>query len=331
MNSESDKLQSDDYEKKKKLLLSNKGFENDLNHWVPLVDSLKIKHVPSSYRESCPNCSSLSSKNISKYLYYSNLVTLKECLSCKLVYSDILIDRKEVREHFEYAYKDDAYFINQRVNIFNEICEIVASKVRHGGRVLDVGGATGVFANLLKKKRPDLKVIVSDLSKTACEAAKEIGINAVNKALSELTISDFEDEKFDAILLIDVLYYETNLKEALSFLNNCLSDDGLIVYRGPNKFFLIKLINYLNVFSSAREKLIFFNPEHIYILRDFFLRETFKKIGFKKIQLIPSSSLSSKSSLKKIALKIIDCFSLIIFAICRKVISPSFIMLISRR
>ncbi len=311
---------------KKELLLANKGFEKVFEYWIPLVDSFSITSVPSEWRSTCPFCESGDYIVRGQYLYYSNLIRLRECSSCSLVYSDILIDDSYIKEHFEEAYKDDGYFLLERQDIFNELCDIVVRAAPRGAKVLDVGGATGIFATMLREKRPDLDITVSDISSVSCDLARSKGFKVRNQGISDLDV----EEKFDVILLLDVLYYEKKLQEALGGIKTCLRDDGMIVYRGPNKYFYIFLESLLQRAKKASHEIASFNPEHIYVLRAGFLSVAFGNQGFSRVEIFPSKVLHGKGLFGRIYGRIINCLSKLFFAITGTVISPSFIMIIRK-
>src|SRR5690606_11472823 len=122
----------------------------------------------------------------------------------------------------------------ERNEIFSEICDLLEASLPKGAEVLDVGGATGVFAEMLKLKRPDVSITISDISSTACDDSRARGFEAVQSSLSNLDL----DKQFDLVLLLDVLYYEKDLNRAFTSLDKHLKRGGKILYRGPNKSFL---------------------------------------------------------------------------------------------
>jgi len=88
-----------------------------------------------------------------------------------LAYSDSRIDAEEVRTHFERSYKEENYFRRWRPRIFEQIARLVDRYGPRGGRVLDIGAATGYPVAAARRIRPDLKINFNDLSRDSRPAA----------------------------------------------------------------------------------------------------------------------------------------------------------------
>jgi 2-polyprenyl-3-methyl-5-hydroxy-6-metoxy-1,4-benzoquinol methylase len=319
-------LTKEKYEINKRLLLSNKGFEHSLDDWIPLVDTCNINQIPSEWRLNCPYCGCEKNRVVGQYLYYSNLPRLRSCLNCSLVYSDILIDESVLLEHFEIAYKDEEYFLSERMEIFREICQEVVQNAPPSARVLDVGGATAVLAEMIQEKRPDLEITISDISGVACNIARQKGFQVIHGGISDTDLN----KRYEVILLIDVLYYERNLPEAIERISQILTEEGCMVYRGPNKMPFVILGGFIGRIFPAFGKIPFFNPEHLYILHPSFLRQVFRSRGFSSIDIRPSRSLIKQGKIKSMFASFVSSVSWIFFCFSGKVVSPSFTMVIKR-
>ena len=128
------------------------------------------------------------------------------CGSCGLMYVDTHIDSHVIRRHFETAYKDDEYFLRQRKYVFQHIANIVDRHSKRGARVLDIGGGKGNLLDLVRRTRSDLNLTLNDISENACRYAEENF--RLRTICSGLTAVPGTAEKFDVLLLIDVIYYE---------------------------------------------------------------------------------------------------------------------------
>ncbi|HMO18096.1 MAG TPA: class I SAM-dependent methyltransferase [Oligoflexia bacterium] len=313
------------------ILKGNLGFEDNMLEWAPLVTRLGIKSVHAAKINDCPFCGSIKYINLSQYLYYSTLSRLRICSDCGLVYSDVKIDKALTMSHFETGYKDEGYFKNQREDIFRQIVDLLCKELPQSANVLDCGGATGVLAEMLMGRRPDISIMVSDISSEACDKVRSRGIKAVQGSLSGLL--DKVSEKFDAVLLIDVLYYEEELKKAFSVLGKLLKTDGIILYRGPNKYFLIKAAVIIrSIFTSRKQlsisrRIPFFNPEHLYILRPGFLLQCFRSMGFSNISLLPSPSIKKYKGVWNFAARLVDIVAVFIFRLTASIVSPSYFLI----
>lgn len=180
-----------------KLLESNKGFDAP-ERWIDYGIAHNFQKIEAKQRENCPDCGGCVFSCIGQYIYYSTLLKLNECLQCGLVFSDTLIDPHVISSHFEHTYKDEDYFRDRRRRIFDQIVTLVDRCTPHEGTVLDVGGAKGHLLAILRKRRPDLKLVLNDLSKNACAfAASEFDLDTVCgdiKALEQISV------RFDTVI-----------------------------------------------------------------------------------------------------------------------------------
>jgi 2-polyprenyl-3-methyl-5-hydroxy-6-metoxy-1,4-benzoquinol methylase len=317
----------DPFSRQKEILSKNSGFENVIDTWAPLVDSLKITCTPSERRDACPYCNNEKHFIIGQFLYYSNLIRLRECRSCKLIFTDVIINQTSQEAHFEIAYKDESYFLYERGDIFKEITLLVDSYTPKDGTILDIGGATGVLADDIRKRRPDLSISVSDISTNACDLALSKGFIVLNTSISELP----EGKKYDTILMIDVMYYERDLPEAIKKISDSLSDNGLIVFRGPNKRWLISFLGNLRKMNSLSTRIPFFNPEHLYILSPSFIKKCFEHAGAYEVRIVPSAPLKKKGFLNRIRYFFTNTIVYLTYYVSGKVVSPSYLAVIKKR
>jgi 2-polyprenyl-3-methyl-5-hydroxy-6-metoxy-1,4-benzoquinol methylase len=277
------------------IVRSNDGFSAP-ERWLTYARQHNFTRVSSHKLSACPDCNGLASKEAGQYVYYSTLMHLNVCTTCGLVYGDTRLDPAVIQAHFERAYKDEQYFIEKRQAIFRQITDCIAGHVRHGGRVLDIGGAKGHLMGALKRQRPDLRVVVNDLSKASCAwAESHYHLETVCGSAADL---DERQEKFDVVTLIDVIYYEPRIGELWRRLSELVVDDGIVVIRVPNKLPAILLHQWVmrRVRSRrAREmstQITYFNPEHLYVFSRKYLTTRLSDIGFRDIRFIPAASLT---------------------------------------
>lgn len=75
--------------------------------------------------------------------------------------------------------------------------------------VLDIGGAKGHLLTALRVRRPDLRLVLNDLSEDACNyAAQNYGLNTVCGDVKALRMSS---TRYDVIIMSDVIYYEPDI------------------------------------------------------------------------------------------------------------------------
>lgn len=316
------------------IIKSNSGFDNP-ERWISFARKCKFKKVSAAKIYCCPDCGNAHTVKAAQYVYYSNLINLRVCQLCSLVFSDTRINAETIRHHFEHSYKDERYFVEQRTAIFTHIIETIDSLGQRGGKVLDVGGAKGHLMALLKRFRPDLDVIVNDLSPAACEWAKtQYGLKTLCGSASELTATL---RGIDVIAMIDVLYYEPNVSAVWDIVPRALTPGGALVIRVPNNWFLILLWQRLmrlllsQIDSEMCTAVKFFNPEHIYIFSKKYLRQRLEKLGFTQIEFRPSPLLVQKDIWSQVFRLYFHLAKLIgVLSRGRIIITPSMLVVASR-
>ncbi|MCI0561076.1 MAG: class I SAM-dependent methyltransferase [Nitrososphaera sp.] len=89
---------------------------------------------------------------------------------------------------------------------------------------LDVGGAKGHLSGILRRRRPDLDIVVNDVSRFACEWARShYGLKTICGPIGAL---DERDGKFDVVIMSDVIYYESELNNLWRVLPDLLNEGG---------------------------------------------------------------------------------------------------------
>lgn len=275
------------------LLRHNVGFD-DPERWVEFARTHSFRRVRATRVEACPDCGGRPGRPLGAYVYYSTLLRLRPCPGCGLVFSDVRIDPQVLKDHFERSYKGEAYFSGMRLPIFESISREVAARVRHGGRVLDVGGAEGHLLACLREARPDLQLEVSDVSEEACRAARSRGLRAVRASVAELAR---RTDSFDALLLIDVAYYEPDVRTMWEAVARLVAPSGLLLLRVPNKLAWIRLAAGVRraLDRGWRDGLTthvpFFNPEHVLAFSRPYLARRLAALGFSRVSFLPSPLL----------------------------------------
>jgi len=90
----------------------------------------------------------------------------------------------------------------------NKVADAMAAELPPGARCLDVGGGDGALAEVLLRRRPDLRITLIDLAADVggflSPAARERVEIRPATPLSELTA---EGRAFDAVILADVMHH----------------------------------------------------------------------------------------------------------------------------
>lgn len=274
------------------ILKHNGGFPRP-EEWVLYAQQHHFQKVPSRKLEVCPDCYSGSREKLGQFIYYSNLICLYECGGCDLVYTDTVIEGGTIEKHFEGTYKDECYFKEMRKYVFEEIGDLVKQLAPTGGSVLDVGGAKGHLLAMVGERRPDLRRVLNDLSPTACQWASSH--YQLKVFCGGFSASEFR-QTFDVITMIDVIYYEPDLRIMWDRIASLMKDGGYLIIRAPNKLVLIRvcLKVFSMVFRSRRDlqaEIKFLNPEHIYVFSRKYLQQRLASLGFEDIEFRPSAVL----------------------------------------
>ena len=281
------------------ILKSNKGFKQP-ELWIDYAARHNFRPVHATKLEGCPDCDSSRSESIGQYIYYSTLVELRSCLNCGLLYSDTKFDPGVLYGHFEQAYKDEEYFALQRKEIFSQLTAIIERSSPHGAKVLDIGGAKGHLLAMVKQRRPDLHLVLNDVSMAACEYAEmHYRLDVVCGAVETL---ERLPERFDTVVLSDVMYYEPEIRRLWTLLSRIVAPTDAIIIRVPNHFALIKFAGALGKLFSGQmsrkmnDTIRFYNPEHLYVFSRKYLSRRLGQIGFPVVNTVPSALLQKGNS-----------------------------------
>jgi len=283
------------------ILESNQGFSVP-ERWIDYARRHNFTKIPTIHFTCCPDCKYSNGKKVGQYIYYSNLINLKVCDHCGLVYSDTRIDIEVTQNHFENAYKDEDYFLVKRKGIVDMIARLVDRYAPRGGNVIDIGGAKGHLMVEVRRRRHDLKVTISDLSMSACAWSKSHHqFETICGSAADL---DQVRDRFNVVTMIDTLYYEARISEFWNCLPQLVVEGGAIIIRVPNKFRLIVLREFLAKLVTTQKKremvaqIKYFNPEHVFVFSREYLRGRLKSLGFTRFVFMPSPLLVRSEKLR---------------------------------
>jgi 2-polyprenyl-3-methyl-5-hydroxy-6-metoxy-1,4-benzoquinol methylase len=277
------------------VLEHNVGFD-DSARWDEYARRNEFVPVKAAVVRQCPDCSGPPlERTWGQFVHYSTLIRLLECSGCGLIWADAQIDPETIRTHFEVAYKDEQYFRVSRRHIYEHLAGVIDKLSPAGARVLDIGGARGDLMAELVDRRPDISVVVNDISESATRsAAGERGFATLTGGAVELAE---HRGQYDVVVLSDVMYYESKLNVLWGALSHLVAPGGSIVIRIPNKHYLIAIgqLTYRLTHTAAQramqDRVRFFNPEHVFLFRRRYLRRRLLALGFALFQALPSPLL----------------------------------------
>lgn len=279
------------------ILRANSGFTH-AEEWVPRAIARGFERVTARTFTDCPDCGSQRSTEVGRQLYYSTSMGLRRCADCDLTFIDTRISRATTTSHFEITYKDERYFVEKRAPVFAQLVALASARAPHKGRVLDVGGAKGHLLAQLRTARPDLELVMTDISTSACHyAAEHYGLRTAEGGLDAI---EALEGRFDVIVLSDVMYYEPRLRRFWRALDERLTPGGSLIIRVPNHHFLTVAVEAVRRrIRSARarrmsETISFFNCEHLYSFSRRYLARRLRALGFHALQFRPSALSRSR-------------------------------------
>ncbi|MDD0852507.1 class I SAM-dependent methyltransferase [Halobacteriovorax sp. GB3] len=132
-----------------------------------------------------------------------------------------------------------------RSNFLKEITPLLNKE----DKVLDFGCGPGTFTFLASKHCKEIKAvdISSGFIKEAKHFQSELEIDNIDFSLVEPNVLPFEDESFDAVLLMDVIHHLEDIEAGLKEVLRVLKKDGKILVFEPNKLNpLIYLVHLLD-------------------------------------------------------------------------------------
>lgn len=137
-----------------------------------------------------------------------------------------------------------------------------------GARVLELGCGAGQFIRAIKRYRPDLDCVGSDISTTAIAAAKKF-----NDGVTYVVQTRFDGNFFDAIIICDVLEHVTDPAAILNEVVSALKPDGIFYAFVPCEGDSLSLWHALDIFGLKRNLTTRF-AGHV----QFFSRQSLKKL-----------------------------------------------------
>ena len=188
----------------------------------------------------CLICESTDSRILHKFVDWRII----RCKACKLLYIHPLPSTAQLIDDAEKAHsgrgKEEIqnYFrahniLNNKdavIKEFTEILELLEREVQ-GRRLLDIGSGDGTFGALAIQRGWDVTAL--DFSKNAAlHARKAYNLETVT---NEFPCEELQNQnKFDAITMLDFLEHVRNPKDSVAEANRLLKEGGLLFVNSPN-------------------------------------------------------------------------------------------------
>ena len=97
-----------------------------------------------------------------------------------------------------------------------------------------------------------------------------------------------------SVVMSDVIYYEPEPAKLWTLLPNLVTPGGIVIIRVPNRLSLIRLAQAIRRFVTSkrardmRDRIMFFNPEHLFIFSRRLLTRRLSSLGFDPVTVLPS-------------------------------------------
>jgi len=152
------------------------------------------------------------------------------CLDCGLTYTLYSRDKSSVIK--DYSDMEDGLYLQEEHGRRRAAKRVLKelSALKNPGRLLEIGSATGFFLD--EAKKAGWKVIGIEPSKWATEYAQtNFELDIIESTAEE---ADLGAQKFDVIVLIDVIEHFADPKYALEKIRRLLNADGILYIATPD-------------------------------------------------------------------------------------------------
>lgn len=165
-------------------------------------------------------------------------ITLVKCENCGLLYQYPRFSQETIDKHYPPEYDSYKSENLESSDLSSRISRLGLSKrrkfvtsIKGGGKLLDIGCATGNFMRAMKSS-PGWELFGVEINKHAAEIARqEFSLNVIH---GELEQANFPQDYFDVITLWDVLEHLPDPQSTLSEIYRVLKKDGALILRIPN-------------------------------------------------------------------------------------------------
>ncbi len=174
------------------------------------------------------------------------------------------------------------------------------------GKVLDVGCGNGNTGVLLKRKYPDLVVFgVESDANLAVNASKNLDM-VFNSTIEDMINDSNFDEKFDVIILADVLEHLINPELIINVLSERLNEGGFLITSIPNIRHYMTFV-YIYIYGRwPRNSRGIYDKTHLRFFTRKNIMELFDETGFDVVRENRNLRLIEKFSFTNIPGKFFD-------------------------
>ena len=218
------------------------------------------------------NCIICGNKESSSVYIESNSFLIIHCSKCGLYYQELMDKAISLNNVYNNIYTEDPRVIKNKSywkHRMNTHYKDIEEYHKNSGRLLDIGCSYGFLMDYFASKGWATTGI--DISENAIKYAKSKGLDVHNAAIEGFNPKN----KFDLIVMSNVLEHLEDPLKALSIVKNWLSDKGIIYVRVPN-------VESVILFPKRQSFLGDLKPfEHFFYFSKDTLKNLFNKCGLK--------------------------------------------------
>lgn len=243
--------------------------------------------------KSCPICQSENAKTfLCKVSFtYQSEFDLSECPDCHVIYFN---PTPSIQQFIDF-YSTEGYDYNRwKLECKAETYIDKLNKIKHDGKLLDIGCATGYMINKIDQDS-DWEVYGVELSKRPAEFAKNV-LKLKNITHGDLFSANYPDNFFDCINISDVIEHVPNPVALLDECHRILQPNGIVILGVPNGYNDSRgLIYYYNKFKQAGCH----SSGHVFFFQKPTFEYLFAKTGF---DVVKTETVGIKNGLRNIGL-----------------------------
>ena len=212
----------------------------------------------------CKLCNNTNLRPLKKYV---NAGELARCISCGMVFSNLIPSESLLAEHYG-RYGMFAELSPTTIKRYNELLDTF-EQFRQKNRILDVGCGEGFFLEQAKRRGWD--VHGTEYAPQYIEACLHKGINMQTGVLN---LNNYPAESFDVIVSIEVIEHLLDPLKELENFNALLRPGGQAFITTPN-------FNSISRIILGKNWSVISYPDHVNYFTAGTLSKAMKKAGFK--------------------------------------------------
>lgn len=181
-------------------------------------------------QKHCPLCD--ASAQECKTIFTKNGFPIIRCDSCETDFVGQIPSNEELTKAYGEGYYNGDIYVDYesqsegRRNHYSKLLESLSKHIPIGGKILELGAATGDFLDVAKTK--GMKTVGVEISNYSSEIAAQKGHTVFSGTLEENIDNVRERGPYDAVFLHDVFEHLVDPKRVLQILSGVTSKNGIL-------------------------------------------------------------------------------------------------------